>query len=147
MGTHEACVKGSDHGRTIWREDEDALIVVGVRRYGLKWRKISATLEGRSDSSVRNRWQRLTKDRDFQWGQDLESKDLQLGSKHRAVGGSRIRNQDRLLPGSRRLLSASPRPNQLLQLVGCTARAPARLAAQIDCGPSSPSVGSPTIPE
>ncbi|EOD38608.1 hypothetical protein EMIHUDRAFT_224393 [Emiliania huxleyi CCMP1516] len=42
--------------------DEDQLIEEGVRRFGLKWRQIAASLPGRSDSSVRNRWMRLQKE-------------------------------------------------------------------------------------
>lgn len=56
------CIKGADHGRAMWTQHEDTLIEEGVRRYGLKWRQIAASLPGRSDSSVRNRWMRLQKD-------------------------------------------------------------------------------------
>ena len=46
-------------GRTMWTEEEDALVLEGVRTHGFKWRLIAAKLPGRSDSSVRNRWRRL----------------------------------------------------------------------------------------
>lgn len=59
---HTECIKGSDHGRAMWTQHEDNLIEEGVRRYGLKWRQIAASLPGRSDSSVRNRWMRLQKE-------------------------------------------------------------------------------------
>jgi len=58
----EVCIKGSDHGRAMWTAHEDQLIEEGVRRFGLKWRQIAASLPGRSDSSVRNRWMRLQKE-------------------------------------------------------------------------------------
>jgi len=65
QGTNESnsCIKGSDHGRAMWTREEDALIEEGVRRFGCKWRQIASSLPGRSDSSVRNRWMRLQKDR------------------------------------------------------------------------------------
>ena len=56
-------IVGSDHGRSMWTADEDAIIREGVRRLGCKWRKVAALLPGRSDSSVRNRWMRLQKER------------------------------------------------------------------------------------
>ena len=52
----------SDHTRTMWTSSEDAIICEGVRRHGFKWRQIAASLSGRTDSSVRNRWRRLGKD-------------------------------------------------------------------------------------
>lgn len=59
-------IVGSDHGRTRWSEAEDRTIEDGVRALGCRWRQISATLPGRSDSSIRNRWHRLLRggDRD-----------------------------------------------------------------------------------
>lgn len=59
----EQCIKGADHGRAMWTAEEDALIEEGVRRFGCKWRKVASALPGRSDSSVRNRWMRLQKER------------------------------------------------------------------------------------
>jgi hypothetical protein len=56
------CIRGSDHGRSLWTEREDALIREGVAQHGCKWRIIASTLTGRSDSSVRNRWMRILKD-------------------------------------------------------------------------------------
>jgi len=56
------CIRGFDHGRAMWTASEDAIIAEGVRQFGCKWRQIAATLEGRSDSSVRNRWMRILKD-------------------------------------------------------------------------------------
>ena len=54
--------KNADHGRTMWTTEEDAIIREGVRQHGFKWRQIAASLPGRSDSSVRNRWRRLEKE-------------------------------------------------------------------------------------
>jgi len=45
--------------RKEWTALEDELIMQGVGKYGKQWRRISATLSGRSDDSVRNRWNRL----------------------------------------------------------------------------------------
>ena len=56
------CVRGSDHGRSMWSAREDQIIADGVRRYGGKWRLIAQSLPGRSDSSVRNRWVRIRKE-------------------------------------------------------------------------------------
>jgi hypothetical protein len=58
------CIKGADHGRAMWSPQEDALIEDGVKRFGCRWRQIAAALPGRSDSSVRNRWMRMLKDRE-----------------------------------------------------------------------------------
>ena len=60
--TGETCIKGSSHGRAMWRAEEDTLIVEGVKRYGFKWRQLQVALPGRSDSSIRNRWVRIHKD-------------------------------------------------------------------------------------
>ena len=54
---------GSAHGRSMWSAEEDRLIEEGVRRFGCKWRQIATALPGRSDSSIRNRWMRLQKER------------------------------------------------------------------------------------
>lgn len=62
-GAEPTCIKGSDHGRAMWTAQEDTLIEEGVRRFGCKWREIAKGLPGRSDSSVRNRWMRLQRDR------------------------------------------------------------------------------------
>lgn len=59
----EVCIRGSDHGRQMWSAEEDAIIEAGVAEFGCKWRQIAARLNGRSDSSVRNRWMRLCKER------------------------------------------------------------------------------------
>lgn len=61
-------VRGSDHGRSSWTAEEDALIEAGVRRFGCKWREIAALdgLHNRSDSSVRNRWMRLCKEKQLE---------------------------------------------------------------------------------
>ena len=42
-----------------WTSQEDRIIMDGVARLGCKWRDIAKLLNNRSDSSVRNRWQRL----------------------------------------------------------------------------------------
>ena len=44
----------------MWSAEEDALIKEGYRKLGPQWRLIAASLPaGRSDSSTRNRWNRL----------------------------------------------------------------------------------------
>ena len=50
-------------GRIAWRAEEDAMILEEVERHGQKWRIVAAALPGRSDDSVRNRWNRLVKDK------------------------------------------------------------------------------------
>jgi len=54
---------GSAHGRSMWTAEEDRLIEEGVRRFGCKWRQIATALPGRSDSSIRNRWMRLQREK------------------------------------------------------------------------------------
>lgn len=49
--------------RALWTVDEDRIIEEGFREHGCKWRLIAARLPGRSDSSARNRWLRVLKDR------------------------------------------------------------------------------------
>lgn len=66
------CIKGADHGRAMWSPGEDALIEDGVRRFGCRWRQIASALPGRSDSSVRNRWMRMLKDRELMKTQNEE---------------------------------------------------------------------------
>lgn len=63
--------RGAAHGRAIWRPAEDALIEEGYLRYGAQWRRIAATLPGRSDSSIRNRWVRLQRERGWSTGEEL----------------------------------------------------------------------------
>ena len=58
------CIRGSDHGRTMWSSREDEIIESGVKQFGCKWRQIAKLLEGRSDSSIRNRWMRILKERE-----------------------------------------------------------------------------------
>lgn len=53
----------ADRGRVPWTEEEDRIIIDGVRLHGYRWRVIAAALPGRSDSSARNRWFRLQKER------------------------------------------------------------------------------------
>jgi len=45
--------------RTFWTPEEDRTLLAALKTYGRKWRKILALLPGRTDSSVRNRAQRL----------------------------------------------------------------------------------------
>ena len=55
---------GSGHGRSMWTAEEDRLIMEGVCRFGSKWRQIAtAYMPGRSDSSIRNRWMRMEKEK------------------------------------------------------------------------------------
>jgi len=55
--------ESSDRSRAPWTADEDRIIEDGVAAHGLKWRLIVAQLPGRSDSSARNRWLRMQKER------------------------------------------------------------------------------------
>jgi hypothetical protein len=63
----ENCSKakhGSAHGRSMWTAEEDRLINEGVCRFGPKWRQIAtAFMPSRSDSSIRNRWMRIEKEK------------------------------------------------------------------------------------
>jgi hypothetical protein len=61
-GEPDQCIKGSGHGRAMWTAEEDALIEEGIGRFGCQWRRVASALPGRSDSSVRNRWQRLQRE-------------------------------------------------------------------------------------
>jgi len=45
--------------RLQWSFEEDSMIVDFVREHGCKWRLIASMLEGRSDDSIRNRWNRV----------------------------------------------------------------------------------------
>jgi len=47
------------HTNERWTAEEDRLILEGVQQHGCRWRKVAALLVGRSDSSVRNRYNRL----------------------------------------------------------------------------------------
>ena len=51
----------SEHSRASWSAEEDATLFEGVRRHGCKWRVIGRIL-GRSDSSTRNRYNRLLRE-------------------------------------------------------------------------------------
>uniref|UniRef100_A0A6V2SSD8 Uncharacterized protein n=1 Tax=Emiliania huxleyi TaxID=2903 RepID=A0A6V2SSD8_EMIHU len=44
-----------------WTADEDALILRLVEQHGKRWSKIAATLPGRTDNGVRNRWNRISR--------------------------------------------------------------------------------------
>ena len=48
--------------RAPWSAEEDATLLEGVRRHGCRWRVIVASLPGRSDSSTRNRYNRLLRE-------------------------------------------------------------------------------------
>lgn len=60
-----------ESARVNWSADEDRVIQEGVRKHGCKWRVIAASLPGRSDSSVRNRWMRICRDRGGRVGQEV----------------------------------------------------------------------------
>ena len=45
--------------RKEWTAEDDKIIFDAVSSFGLKWRQIAATLPGRSDDAVRNRWNRI----------------------------------------------------------------------------------------
>ena len=49
--------------RKEWTAAEDAIIRDAVLADGFKWRRIAARLPGRSDDAVRNRWNRLSEDK------------------------------------------------------------------------------------
>jgi len=53
----------SERARAPWSAEEDRLIMDGVEAHGCRWRLIVANLPGRSDSSARNRYLRLQKER------------------------------------------------------------------------------------
>ena len=44
-----------------WTVHEDNIVRIGVCLHGYKWRAIASMLTGRTDSSVRNRWNRMCK--------------------------------------------------------------------------------------
>lgn len=45
--------------RREWSASEDAAICASVAKHGHKWRRVAADVPGRSDDSVRNRWNRI----------------------------------------------------------------------------------------
>ena len=59
LPSSEAPIQRPAPCRRGWTAQEDGTIVELARRHGAKWRKISGELPGRSDSAIRNRWQRL----------------------------------------------------------------------------------------
>lgn len=59
LAPSEPRLEGTSRARD-WTPEEDAEILSLVRQYGQKWTKIAEHLVGRSDSSVRNRYHRLT---------------------------------------------------------------------------------------
>jgi len=74
--------------RALWTVDEDRIIEEGFREYGCKWRLIAARLPGRSDSSARNRWLRVLKDRQVSGiaGIDLEGSSSDHGLDGPSIG-------------------------------------------------------------
>ena len=50
---------GTAPGWVGFSDQEDAIVIDGVRRLGMRWRKIAELLPGRSESAVRNRHARL----------------------------------------------------------------------------------------
>lgn len=58
-GQHVLLNKDTRPSRVFWTPEEDRKIRDGLKAYGKQWRKILAMLPGRSDSSVRNRANRL----------------------------------------------------------------------------------------
>jgi len=62
LGGESTCPIGKrEKNIQVWTEDEDALILEGVLRFGQQWREITKLLPGRTDSSVRQRFTRLMK--------------------------------------------------------------------------------------
>ena len=57
--SEEAPLQRLPPSRRGWTTQEDGTIVELARLHGAKWRKIARSLPGRSDSAIRNRWQRL----------------------------------------------------------------------------------------
>ena len=51
-------------GRKEWSAEEDATILAAVEEHGQKWRIIATKLPGRSDDAVRNRWKRLSAEKE-----------------------------------------------------------------------------------
>ena len=51
-GTHMERGIPSARSRTAWSDEEDAILLEGIRQYGYKWRAIVARLPGRTDSST-----------------------------------------------------------------------------------------------
>ncbi|EAY12359.1 Myb-like DNA-binding domain containing protein [Trichomonas vaginalis G3] len=49
-----------------WTLEEDKIIAQNVQKYGTKWSQISSCLKGRSDNSVKNRWNSVVKEDYFQ---------------------------------------------------------------------------------
>jgi len=48
--------------KTAWTDEEDRLIVEGVKKFGYKWSRLADTLPyARTDDSVRNRWHRISR--------------------------------------------------------------------------------------
>lgn len=45
-----------------WTLEEDKIIAQNVKKYGTKWSQISSCLKGRSDNSVKNRWNSVVKE-------------------------------------------------------------------------------------
>lgn len=45
-----------------WTFEEDKIIAQNVQKFGTKWSHISSFLKGRSDNSVKNRWNSVVKD-------------------------------------------------------------------------------------
>ncbi len=72
--------------RSAWTKAEDEILIRGVEVHGFKWRAIVAELPGRTDSSTRNRWNRLQKERaagggSAEEGEKGERKDGKRGGK------------------------------------------------------------------
>lgn len=60
---------GGGSGRNLverkeWNATEDDQIRAAVKKYGFKWRLVAGDVPGRSDDSVRNRWNRIRSDAD-----------------------------------------------------------------------------------
>ena len=47
-----------------WSPEEDRIITEKVKEFGTKWSRIATFLHGRSDNSIKNRWNTILKDQD-----------------------------------------------------------------------------------